>query len=59
MFLRLILVERHASAGGKYIHTDPVKGPPRHDLRKLRTLPDPDLDRDLSTHDPDLDIPEV
>jgi len=32
------------------IHTHPKKAPPRHDLRKIRTLPDPDL----NDADPDL-----
>lgn len=39
--------------GGTYTHTDPTNAP-RHDLRTLRTLPDPDLNQDLSTADPDL-----
>lgn len=35
------------------IHREPKLRPPRNDLRKLRTLPDPDLDE--TKKDPDLD----
>lgn len=46
------------SDSGTFTHTDPLNAP-RHDLRKMRTLPDPDLgtnDPDLSTADPDLSL---
>lgn len=30
----------------KFVHTLPSKKPPRNDLRKLKTLPDSDLDQE-------------
>ncbi len=27
----------------KYVHIDPINGPPRHDLRKLKLPDDPDI----------------
>ncbi len=59
MFIRLAITSNQGNTGGRIIHTDPPKNPPRYDLRKPSLLPDPDLDRDLDTHDPDLDLPEV
>lgn len=60
MFPRLRLktaeTHDHGTGDGTFQHVDPDNAP-RHDLRKRKTLSDPDLsteDPDLSTHDPDL-----
>ncbi len=55
MLSRIAIIDFCDNKGGHYVHTDPSKGPPRHDLRKPRSLPDPDLSRDMDMHDPDLD----
>ena len=41
------------SKPGKFQHVDP-KNAPRHDLRKPKHLPDPDLTRDMGKNDRDL-----
>lgn len=55
MFNRLRFADRPMgppSPPGKMIHRDPQYRPPRHDLRKVRHLPDKDLD----AKDPDLTV---
>lgn len=53
MFRRVKIRNSGSRAGGKVIHTDPVDGPPRYDLRKPKTLYDPDLE---NTEEPDPDL---
>jgi len=45
LFNRISITPPGESPESKYIHRDPVKGPPRHDLRKpLHPRDDPDFD---------------
>jgi hypothetical protein len=59
MFPRIqIRNSRRTGIDGEFVHEEPKKGPPRHDLRKVRVLrDDPDLGEDARAENPGVKMP--